>query len=74
MILGPAPAHALAAELYLKRVLVELGASWPALAMYLIDMTFADDGIFAKWVDKARSTLLLRGDRGRRATCPQMVA
>lgn len=57
VMLGAGPAHALAAELHLKPVLVELGASCPAPALYLIDKSFAEDGVLDAWADRARKTL-----------------
>jgi FMN reductase len=42
-MLGAGPAHALAPELLLKPVLVELGAICPAAGLYLIDKFFAED-------------------------------
>jgi FMN reductase len=62
VMLGAGPAHALAAELHLKPVLVELGATCPAPALYLIDRNFAEDPALAKWVERARRTLPRGGD------------
>jgi FMN reductase len=50
LMLGAGPAHALAPELTLKPVLVELGAICPAQGIYQIDSRYADDGSLAKWV------------------------
>jgi FMN reductase len=51
LMLGAGPAHALAPELLLKPVLVELGAVTPAPGLYLIDTTFTSD---TRIVDYAR--------------------
>lgn len=51
LMLGAGPAHALAPDLLLKPVLVELGAITPAPGLYLIDTTFTTD---TRIVDYAR--------------------
>ncbi|WP_037139822.1 NADPH-dependent FMN reductase [Rhodococcoides fascians] len=51
LMLGAGPAHALAPDLLLKPVLVELGAITPAPGLYLIDTTFTED---TRIVDYAR--------------------
>ncbi|KAA9157767.1 NAD(P)H-dependent oxidoreductase [Amycolatopsis acidicola] len=43
LMLGAGPGHALAPDLLLKPVLVELGATTPAPGLYLIDSTFTED-------------------------------
>ena len=43
LMLGAGPAHAMAPELLLKPVLVELGATCPAPGLYLRDDAWADD-------------------------------
>jgi FMN reductase len=48
--LGAGPGHALAPELLLKPVLVELGASVPAQGLYLLDSTYTEDGAIERWV------------------------
>lgn len=57
VMLGAGPAHALAPELLLKPVLVELGAICPAQGLYLIDKNFAEDPRLEAWI--ARATKLL---------------
>lgn len=44
LMLGAGPAHAMAPDLVLKPVLVELGATCPTPGLYLIDRTYAEDG------------------------------
>lgn len=44
LMLGAGPAHALAPDLLLKPVLVELGATTPAPGLYQSDATYAQDG------------------------------
>ncbi|WP_066913320.1 NADPH-dependent FMN reductase [Millisia brevis] len=55
LMLGAAPTHALAPELLLKPVLVELGAIVPAQGLYLNDRQYADTDVaqtwFAQWGD-----------------------
>jgi len=50
LMLGAGPAHALAPELLLKPVLVELGAICPTGALYQQDSTFRDDPALAAWL------------------------
>jgi len=54
VMLGAGPAHALAPELLLKPVLVELGATCPTPGLHLSDATFADDGRIAAFADRWR--------------------
>lgn len=53
LMLGAADRHALAAEIHLKPVLAEIGATCPAPALYLNDKTFAEspelDAYVAAW-------------------------
>ncbi|MFE3441418.1 NADPH-dependent FMN reductase [Nocardia sp. NPDC059180] len=49
LMLGAGPAHALAPDLLLKPVLVELGATTALPGLYLSDRTFADDGVIADY-------------------------
>jgi len=55
--LGAGPAHALAPDLLLKPVLVELGAIYPAVGLYLIDKTFQDDPRLDAWAARAKPLL-----------------
>lgn len=50
--LGAGPAHALSPELHLKPVLVELGATVPAPALYLIDSAQQPDPVEQQWLDR----------------------
>jgi FMN reductase len=59
MMLGAGPAHALAPELLLKPVLVELGAVCPVAGLYLSDKTYEEDQRFDAWADNARQVLSL---------------
>ncbi|HEV8016794.1 MAG TPA: NAD(P)H-dependent oxidoreductase [Stellaceae bacterium] len=60
LMLGAGPAHALAPDLLLKPVLVELGAICPTVGLYLIDKNFADDPALDKWLVRAKPVLLPR--------------
>ncbi len=53
VMLGASPGHALAPELFLKPVLVELGATCPSPGLFLIDKTFAEDPRLDAWVERA---------------------
>src|SRR5579871_2802181 len=57
VMLGAGPAHALAPDLLLKPVLVELGAICPAVGLYLIDKTFQEDPRLDGWVARAKPLL-----------------
>lgn len=50
--LGGGPEHALSPELHLKPVLVELGATIPAPALYLIDSVPAPDPVEQAWLER----------------------
>jgi FMN reductase len=57
VMLGAGPAHAMAPDLLLKPVLVELGATCPAAGLYLIDKTFADDPRLDVWITRSQKLL-----------------
>jgi FMN reductase len=57
LMLGAGPAHALAPELLLRPVLVELGAVCPAAGLYLIDKTYDQDPRLDEWVATNRRFL-----------------
>lgn len=54
LMLGAGPAHALAPDLLLKPVLVELGATTALPGLYLSDRTFGEDGVLATYADRWR--------------------
>jgi FMN reductase len=57
-MLGGGPAHALAPELTLKPVLVELGAVCPAQGLFQLDSTYTTDESLARWTERwGRSVL-----------------
>jgi FMN reductase len=60
LMLGAGPAHAMAPDLLLKPVLVELGATCPSAGLYLIDKTFAEDPRLDAWAARARRVLPAR--------------
>lgn len=57
LMLGAGPAHAMAPDLLLKPVLVELGATCPSPGLYLIDKSFAEDPRLDAWIERARPLL-----------------
>jgi FMN reductase len=57
VMLGAGPTHALAPDLLLKPVLVELGATCPAAGLYLMEKTYAEDPRLDAWVARARPML-----------------
>lgn len=52
LMLGAGPGHAMAPDLLLKPVLVELGATCPAPGLYLIDSSFTTDGRIEQYVQR----------------------
>jgi FMN reductase len=58
LMLGAGPAHAMAPELLLKPVLVELGATVPCQGLYLLDGSAQDAESSAKWRERWTPALL----------------
>ncbi len=54
VMLGGSPTHALAPELTLRPVLVEIGASCPAPSLYLLDSDYETSPDLEKWLATAR--------------------
>ena len=54
VMLGAGPAHALAPELLLKPVLVEMGATCPTKGLYVIDTAYDDPAAIEPWLEAAR--------------------
>ena len=52
LMLGAGPAHAMAPDLLLKPVLVELGATTPAPGLYLVDTAYPTDGRITEYADR----------------------
>jgi FMN reductase len=63
LMLGAAPGHQLAPELLLKPVLVELGATVPAPAVYQLDSSYSDDPKLAEWVERWGPVIRTLADR-----------
>lgn len=57
LMLGGGPAHALAPELLLKPVLVELGAVTPAPGLYLLDSAYSTDSSIADYAARWGSAI-----------------
>ena len=57
VMLGAAMGHAMAPDLLLKPVLVELGASCPARGLYLLETDYTPEAIVDAWVARARPFL-----------------
>ncbi|MET0999713.1 MAG: NAD(P)H-dependent oxidoreductase [Marmoricola sp.] len=53
-MLGAGPGHALAAELTLRPVLTEIGASVPTRALYVVDSAHDDPAAYDAWLAHAR--------------------
>ena len=56
LMLGAAMGHALAPELSLRPVLVEIGASCPWPGLYLLDSEIDGSPLLAAWLQRQRST------------------
>lgn len=68
LMLGAGPAHAMAPDLLLKPVLVELGAICPAPGLYLSDKTFAEGPQIDAYVHRWGAAIsALTGVAGARA-------
>jgi FMN reductase len=63
VMLGAGPVHALAPDLLLKPVLVELGATAALPGLYLSDRTFQEDGVIERYTDRWRSVAQALGTR-----------
>ena len=57
LMLGGAWLHSLAPEVFLKPVLVELGATCPVRGLYLLDSDYEDPPGLGEWVTDARRFL-----------------
>lgn len=57
LMLGAAPQHALAPELLLKPVLVEIGCTCPTPGLYLLDSDYEDNAALTAWLDRARDVV-----------------
>lgn len=54
LMLGAGSGHALSAELALRPVLSELGATVPVRGLYVLDSEFDSPNAYAAWLDTAR--------------------
>src|SRR5689334_3276531 len=54
-MVGGGPGHGLAAELHLQPVLLELGATCPARAVYVLESAVGSEACFDDWLRTARS-------------------
>ncbi len=52
LMLGAGPSHALAPELLLKPVLVELGATCPTQGLYQLEKSYVDDDSRSTWIGR----------------------
>jgi FMN reductase len=69
LMLGAAPHHSLAPELYLRPLLVELGASVPTPGLYVLDHEHDRPAAYDGWLVRSRPFVdaVLAGTRGARA-------
>ncbi|MCW2800845.1 MAG: NADPH-dependent oxidoreductase [Aeromicrobium sp.] len=59
LMLGAGPAHQLAAEVHLKPLLVELGATVPTPALYLLDSATQPNPVERAWTERWRPAITL---------------
>lgn len=64
VMLGAGPGHAMAPDVFLKPVLVELGATVPAPGLYLIDSTYSTDPLIGDYVERWGEILLAAATTG----------
>jgi FMN reductase len=57
LMLGGDLRHSLAAEVFLKPVLVELGAACPTRGLFLVDSVFSEPGALDPWLEAARGQI-----------------
>ena len=67
VMLGAGPSHTMAPDVFLKPVLVELGATVPAPGLYLIDSTYSTDSLIADYVERWGKILLAATTTGTEA-------
>jgi FMN reductase len=62
LLLGGSPTHSLAAELTLRPVLTEIGATVPGRGLFVLDKQYDDPAAYAEWLTTTRPivTSLLR--------------
>jgi FMN reductase len=58
LMLGAGPAHSMAPEVFLKPVLVELGATVPVQGLYLNDKAYVEETSTDTWMNRWRDTVL----------------
>jgi FMN reductase len=63
LMLGAAPHHAMAPELLLKPVLVEIGCTCPTPGLYLVDSNYEDSPRLASWLAQVEGVLPLLARR-----------
>ncbi|MBQ7804443.1 NAD(P)H-dependent oxidoreductase [Rhodococcus sp. (in: high G+C Gram-positive bacteria)] len=64
VMLGAGPSHAMAPDVFLKPVLVELGATVPAPGLYLIDSTYSTDSLIGDYAERWGEILLSAATTG----------
>lgn len=57
-MVGAAPSHALATEVYLRPLLVELGATVPTRGLYVLESQLPElDNVLERWAEEATPAL-----------------
>ena len=68
LMLGAGPEHALAPELSLRPLLVEIGATVPTRALYVRDSAHDDPASYAAWLERSRPRIATVLDAGAGAS------
>jgi FMN reductase len=58
LMLGAAMGHAMAPDLLLKPVLVEIGATCPTRGLYLLETDYTSEAVIDPWVARARPYII----------------
>jgi FMN reductase len=58
LMLGAGPGHAMAPEVFLKPVLVELGATCPTRALYLLESDYDNPPAWESWLTTAKAQVV----------------
>lgn len=58
LLLGAGPTHALAAELTLRPVLTEIGATVPGRGLFVLDSNYDDPASYSAWLEVTRPVVI----------------
>lgn len=67
LMLGAGPAHHMAPEVFLRPLLVELGAVVPAQGLYISDRAYAEPGALDPWIERWGPAVLASAGASKRS-------